>query len=1063
MSNAKPGRLGLLWILAVMPVAFGQTGQIAGTISDSTGARVPDAGLTVRNADTGVERNVKSNEEGYYSIPLLPPGNYGITVLKEGFKPISRSGINLKVDQTARIDFVLEVGDVTQNVSVVAETAMVTTDSGALKQVIDQRRIVDLPLNGRNAEDLVFLAAGAIRDTRTRGTYVYGSSIVPDTQTPAINGARSNGVAFRLDGANNNDNYTGISNPFPNPDALQEFSVQTNSFSAEFGNAPGGVVNIRTRSGTNALHGSAFEFLRNGALNARNFFAAAADNLKRNQFGATIGGPIVHDKVFFFGSYEGTRIRSTQGGLSQFTFTDAMRRGDFSQVSGKLIDPTTSVEFPGRQVPLSRMDPVSIKLLDYMPHAADPSGRVYYSLPSRTDYDEFLVKSDQLWHKHQIYERFFQYDLDTPSIFPNKQILTQFTDGRGIRVQTLAVNDVYTFTPTLLNNFTVTYSHNRGGSKPAAPFGVADLGAMVAQPAVPALGISISGYAGFSTTQLARVTRENYEFNDGLTWIHGKHQVLFGGTLLRLRQDIVNDFRKNASYTFTSDITGNSPANFLLGTATSFTQGGGEYKALRGWRVNFYVQENYRLSPSLTLNFGLRLDPWLPYTDELARITCVVPGSSSARYPNAPLGMLFAGDQGCPDGGTPTRFWNWAPRFGFAWSPGGHSAWSIRGGYGIFVEQPETVLYNRFVDNAPFAPTVLLSAVQLSDPYSGRVNPFPEKYGPRTPPSSETFDLPVLATTFDQSFVPQYMQNWNISVERQVGKDGVARIAYAGSKGTHLRTNIESNSALYRAGATVGDTQQRRINPQFSSVVKTLPAGNSSYNSLQASFERRFARSFSFVANYTFSKSIDYNSTNTTQGSSDVVNPFRIASNRGLSDFDVPHRFVLSGVYSLPEWTSSTPLVHHLAGGWQLSGIWSWQSGFPFGVTSGADNSRSGINQDRADYTGGPAMPSSDRSEQQMLRSYFNVAAFTSNAPGTFGSSGRNILRGPPSFNLDLSAQKYFSLTERLRMQFRAEFFNLTNTPSFGLPTANITSPSVGQILSAGDPRILQFGIKVLF
>jgi hypothetical protein len=1040
-----------------------QTAAITGTIADSTGARVPEASLTARNVETGVERSVKSNSDGYYNIPLLQPGKYGITVLKQGFKPVSRTGISLAIDQSARIDFVLEVGDVSQAVSVTSESPMLTTDSGALKQVIDQRRIVDLPLNGRNAEQLVLLAAGTVSDTRTRSTYVYGSSILPDTQTPSINGSRSNGVAYRLDGANNNDNYTGVSNPFPNPDALQEFSVQTNSFSAEFGNAPGGIVNIRTKSGTNQFHGTLFEFLRNGAVNARNYFAAVPDNLKRNQFGGTFGGPIVRDKVFFFGSYQGTRLRSTSGGLSQFSLTNAMKTGDFSQVSGKLSDPDTGNAFPGRQIPLDRMDPVSLKLLDYMPVTTDPSGRVTYSLPNRTNYNEYLIKSDQLWKKHQTYERYFQYDLNTPAIFPNKQILTQFTNGQIIRVRTIALNDVYTFTPSLLNSFTATIAYDHGQSTPAAPFGVADLGAKVAQPDVPQLGISISGYAGFSTTQRAELSRDSYEFDDGLTWIHGRHQVLFGTTVLRLQQDIVNDFRKNASFSFTNDFSGNSAANFLLGRVTSFTQGGGEYKALRGWRLNYYVQDNFRVSDSLTLNLGVRLDPWLPYTDELDRITCIIPGTESARYPNAPQGMLFAGDQGCPRGGTPSRIWNFAPRFGFAWSPRGHSDWSIRGGYGIFYEQPETVLYNRFVDTAPFSPTILLTGVQFSDPYRGTVNPFPAEYGPRQPPSTEQFVLPVLATTFDQGFIPDYTQNWNLTLEHQFGPNNVARLAYVGSKSTHLRTNIESNPAIYTSSATVGNTQQRRLNTEFSSIVRTLAAGNSSYNALQASFERRFSRNFSFVANYTYSKSIDYNSSNTTQGSSDVPNPFNLAPNRGVSDFDVPHRFVLSGVYALPQLKSSAALTRGILGGWQLSGLANWQSGFPFSVASGVDNSRSGIGSDRADYLGTSATLPSDRALQSVLNQYFNVAAFAPNALGTFGSSGRNILRGLSSFNVDMSAQKYFSITERYRLQFRGEFFNAANTPTFGLPGASLPSPSVGKILSASDPRILQFAIKVLF
>jgi hypothetical protein len=1041
-----------------------QSAQIAGRVVDSTGGIVSEVTITITNVETGVQRTTASNLEGNYAVPLLPPGNYQVRVEKQGFRPIARSGVILVVDQSARLDFVLEVGQITAVVDVTAEAPIVTTESGTLSQVIDERRIIDLPLNGRNAGELVFLTPGAIRDTRTRGTYVYGSSIVPDTHTPAVNGARSNGVAFRLDGANNNDNYTGVSNPFPNPDSLQEFSIQTSNFSAEYGNAPGGVVNIRTKSGTNEFHGTAFNFLRNGRLNARNFFASERDNLKRNQFGATVGGPIVRNRLFFFGSYQGTRVRETQGGLSQFAISDAMRAGDFSAVPGRLVDPLTGAEFPNRQIPAVRMDPVAVKLLDYMPRSSDPSGRVLYSLPNRSDFDEFLIKADQSLGKHQLYQRFYQYDLTEPSLLNDPNILTQVRNGRKLRVQTLAVNDVMMISPSLVNNFTFTYSHNRGGTDPNSPFGLPDLGAKLAQPEVPALAVSISGYAGISISHLARITRENVEFSDSLNWIRGKHQIQLGGTLLHLRQDIVNDFRKNGSWSFTNDFTGNSVANFLLGQTTTFQQGGGEYKALRGWRINLYAQDNYRVSPSLVLNLGVRLDPWLPYTDELGRITCLSPGNRSPRYPNAPDGLLYAGDPGCPDGGTATDFWNVAPRLGFAWSPGGKATMSVRGGYGVFFEQPETVLYNRFVNIAPFSPNFLFSGVPLSDPYAGVVNPFPDKYGPRNPPSDETFELPLLATSFEPRFATQYMQNWNLTVERQIAGDTVARAAYVGSKGTHLRLNIEANPAIYTPTATVANTQQRRLRSDFSSIIQTFAMGNSTYHALQLSLEKRFSSRLSILFNYTWGKSIDMNSTNTTQGSSNVPNPFDAPSNRGLSDYDVPHRFVLSPVYALPSFQNLTPALKAVLGGWQVSGICTWQSGFPFSITSGRDNSRSGVNQDRADFVGsGSPELGADRPKQQWLDRYFVTEAFEQNVVGTFGNSGRNILRGPKEFNIDFSAQKNFAITEAVKIQFRAEFFNFTNTPSFGLPSSSLTSPSYGRILSAGSPRITQFGVKIIY
>jgi hypothetical protein len=1050
----------LMVLLALSAPALAQTAQISGAIMDSSGGVIPGAEIAAVNTRTGVKRLTSSNETGNYALPLLQPGEYQVTVRKDGFRHISRSGVSLEVDQVARIDFILEVGAVSERIDVVAPAPLVSVDSGTLKQVIDQKRIVELPLNGRNAGELVFLTAGAINDTGQSGRgYVNSSTVIPGTTVPSINGARSNSVNFRLDGANNNSNYSSVSNPFPNPDALQEFSIQTSNYSAEYGNATGGVVNVQTKSGTNEFHGSVFEFVRNGRLNARSFFATARDGLKRNQFGGSFGGPIVRNNMFFFTSYQSTRLRATRGGLSQFVFTDPMRSGDFSGVSGNLRDPATAQPFPGGRLPASRIDPVSTKLLDYMPRSPDPTGRLLYSLPDQTDYDEFLGKGDQTRGRHTMSQRYFLSQRNTPGILPDPKVLTQAVSGRTTRIQTLGINDVYAVSPTLLNSFTFTYSHTRGSSDPIAPFGPADLGINIAQSKIPALSISMSGWAGYSLTWNFDFTADNLEFADSITWMRGKHQMIFGGAITQLKQGIANDYQRNGVFTFSNDITGNSAANFLLGELTRFEQGGGEFKALRAWRPGLFFQDNYRVKPSLTLNLGLRLDPWLPYSDELGRVTCFQPGRQSQRFRNAPAGLLYAGDAGCPDGGHRRSFGKFSPRFGFAWSPGANSRWSLRGGYGIFFEQPETQLYNGFVNIAPFSPQVLISGVKFSDPYRGAVNPFPQKFGPRDPPADEQFELPVQGRSFDADYTPSYVQNWNLTFERQLGGSVVTRAAYVGAKGTHLRLNSETNPAVFGPAATVANTQQRRLNPIFSAIEQAFAAGDSSYHSLQVGVEKRMSRVLSLFSNYTFSKSIDHSSNNAT-----LFNPYDFGSNRALSDFDVPHRFVLATIYALPELAGSAGLTKQVLGGWQVSGIWNWQSGFPFSINSGVDNSRSGVGLDRADYIG-PTSPAltDDRPKQEVLGAYFNTAVFAQNALGTFGNSGRNILRGLRSFNIDFSAQKYFRVTEAVRIQFRSEFFNLTNTPKFSPPLSRVTDRAFGQILAAGDPRILQFGLKVLF
>lgn len=1041
--------------LLACSTAFGQTAQITGRIADSSAAVVAGAEISARNVDTGVSRGTTSNEVGNYALPYLQPGRYEVSVRKSGFKVITRSGILLQVDQQARLDFVLELGELTQNVQVTAQASMVATESGTLKQVIDEKRMSELPLNGRDPSQLIYLSAGVVQATN-----------LSTRNGPVFNGARTTSNGVRLDGANNNDNYYGLATALPNPDALEEFSLQTNNFSAEYANSLGGVVNLRTKSGTNSLHGSVFEFVRNGAFNARNFFAATADNLKRNQYGTAVGGPIVRNKIFFFGSYQGTRLRSSNLGQSQFVFTQAMRTGDFSGVSGSLIDPLTNNPFPNRIIPQSRMDPAAVKLLNYMPTTSDPTGKLVYSTPTISNVGEYLGKIDEVFGKSIMYQRFYDNDTNAPAYWLNPQILTYGVSRGGFtRVQTVGLGYMYTFSPSLVNNLTFSYSHtnNYDYPTPSIPT-LGSLGINVAQPQVPAITISMTGYASFSVTWMYDISRSTYEVSDTLTWIRGRHMLLFGGTLGRLKQDIANDFQKTPNISFSNDISGISAANYLLGQVSSFTQGGGEYKALRGWRPSGFAQDNFRVSSSLMFNFGVRLEPWLPYTDQLGRVACYVSGKQSQRFVNAPLGALYAGDSGCPDGGTQQSIANFAPRFGFAWSPGGKGRWSVRGGAGIFWEQPETILYNRFVDLAPFSPAFLRNAVQLSNPYLGSTNPFPTDFAPRTPPSNEQFIKPVQLTSFAPHFVTSYNESWNVTLERQLASDIVARVAYVGTKGTHLRAEIDQNPALYVAGATIANTQSRRINPDFSTIVETFSPGTSSFNSLQISMEKRFARNFSIISSYTWSKSIDLNSNNTEQGSGNIPNPFNWSANRGISDFNVPHRFVFSWVHSLPALSKIPAPLRFFLGGWQDSGIWTWQNAFPFSIGSGVDNSRSGIGQDRADYTGAASpMLSGGRSLQDVLHQYFNTSVFVPNALGTFGNSGRNILRGLRLFNVDLAIAKYFPVTERVRIQFRAEFFNTSNTPFFGNPGTTVGTPSFGQILSAGSPRIMQFGLKVLF
>jgi hypothetical protein len=540
--------------------------------------------------------------------------------------------------------------------------------------------------------------------------------------------------------------------------------------------------------------------------------------------------------------------------------------------------------------------------------------------------------------------------------------------------------------------------------------------------------------------------------------------VKFGGEILRSANDIKNHFRTMGQFSFDGSISGNAMADFMLGDVYQFWQGGGEYKSLYGTRWGFFGQDNFRASSNLTLTLGLRWDPQYPYHDDLGRVQCFRPGMQSTRYPNAPNGYLSAGDQGCPDGGFDPYLAALAPRFGFAWRPGGKGT-VVRGGFGLFWNPQFTVLYNTFVDSAPFSPQIVRYGTRFEDPYAGTANPFPQSFAPFIPGKDAQFFTPLgQFGVFNTGFSPSYQETWNLTVERDIMRNLAARASYIGNQGRHLSYGLDLNYAQYVPGqSTVSNIQQRRPYKDYGAVLNALSDSNSSYHALQLSIERRVSNNFSFEVNYTWSKSIDEFSSDPTPGQGSSIIPYSRRANRGVSDFDYPHRFVMSYVWQLPKLSKSGALLRNTVGGWESSAFWTMQSGSPFSIVSGTDRSLSGLGIDYADLVGNPYMDTG-RSRADLIKQYFNTAAFAPNALGTFGTSPRNIMRGPGSVNVDLALMKKFQIREKASVQFRSEFFNAMNKPNLGTPYNNLNSSSrFGKIESAGSPRIVQFGLKVSF
>lgn len=1056
--------------LVVLDVAtaFAQytTASLSGTVVDTSGAAIPGALVATRNLNTGYVQTTSSDAAGAFLFSRLPLGTYELRVEKSGFSTFVQSGIRLSVDQMATQNVTLQVGQVSEQITVEAEAELIPTRTATGSQLVDRKRIEELPLQGRRPERLIYLAAGTVDLGRNACRICGHGGVYPGQETAGVNGAGMAQVNFQLDGTSHNDTYLNASLPFPHPDSVQEFNLQSSNFSAEFGNAGGGIVNIISRSGTNEVHGTWFHFLRNGALNARQFFAPVQDSLKRNQFGGSIGGPILRDKLFFFGTFQGTRVRNTPAGLVRFVPTAEQRRGDFSAVSRQLVDPVTRQPLPGNQIPASRLNNVSLFFLDRIPLPNGPGGQVTFpGFPVVQTENQFMPKVDYTVGKHQMSGRYFFTDFDFPAGIAKDNVLAA-RGGNAVRVQNVSFNHIYTATPTLLVTSTFGLNRQRGGSLSGAPFSFRDAGSNILGPedsalkAPPSLNVSVTDGFTIGTNHKGDFDRGDFTIREVVTKIQGAHELRFGGEAVRVSNHITNTFQMMGIFTFNGQLSGHGLSDFMFGRASNFRQGGGEFKYLKGTRWSFFVQDNWRVNSRLSLNLGVRWDPYFPPYDREGRVVCFQPlsGQRSQRYPNAPMGMLYGGDPGCPTAGSDANIWNIGPRIGLAYRLTQDGRTSLRSGFGVYYTPIQTSNFNPYTNIAPFAGTFTLQDVSFEDPYgsAGIPNPFPKNFGPAVPGPDFVFEpINDIRAYFTRDYrIPQLI-TWNLRFERQFGKDWVASVAYLGNKGTFLQVTLDENPAIFGPGATVGNTQARRIYQNFGRVSRTDSGANSSFHSFQWNLEKRFGRGYSILTNYTWSRTID---------DLNNINPFNRSAYRGLATEDVEHNYKFSNIYELPRLADSGG-IGRLLNGWKLNAILIWQSGFPFSVGSGRDNSFSGVGGDLADFLGGSAKLPSNRSRGEKIFQWFDTSRFVANAVGSFGNSGRNIIRGPAFFNTDLGVIKDTRITERVGSEFRVEFFNLFNNPNFRLPNSNASSAQFGRITSVVDDnqRIIQLALKLQF
>ncbi len=1069
--------------------------SIVGTAKDSSGAIVPLAKVTATNEGTAARIVSSGLSDGSYALKV-PPGVYDLVVDAPGFKSTRIQALRVEVNAQSRADALLNVGDTSEVVTVAAISNTVDTTSSTLKETIGEQTIEDAPLNGRNPLSLILLVPGVVRDPRANVT---SGNTYPGVSGISINGNRSDTTNYILDGATNNDNYVNAPAPLPDPDALQEFSVQTNNFSAEFGRLPGGVVNAVTKSGTNQVHGSAFEYIRNNAFNAANHFAAVTngvktdDGLKRHQFGGTVGAPVYlphaydgRDKTFFFVSLQETLVHQRPNASSAVVPSAALRNGDFSGLNTSLFVPFSPARatYSGNHV--TGISPVASAMLQYIPVApagtpvnAQGGQTIFFKSVNNTADLQTLVRVDQHFgSKNTLFGDYIRSHQTAQPFLDPTNYLAYKNAGNWI-YDRYSANDTHVFRANLLNQALFAYLHNYYKNTPVYPTqSLPSLGVNIyVPPAQTEYQFTVNNFFTLYTGDTNAFIRDEYQGIDTVRWTVGRHQISFGGEYYFGTGDNINNFQQNPVYTYTAQSytpnantlatsTGNAFADFLVGRFSTFLQGAGEYKNTRYNHWAAFGEDSWKATPRLVLNAGMRYEPFLPYYDLNNKLAAYRPGQQSTLYPHAPIGIVFVGDPGIPHGGFNASYLNFGPRVGLAYDLHGDGKTSLRIGYGIFYDQPNTITTNNQTDQAPFAPVLTLNGTAVNsdlNPYGGATNPFPY---PTPATSASTFPQYTSQYVYSARLRNAYTQAYNVQIEQDLGAGTIFSLAYAGSAATHLPVARELNAAVYIPGAsTTANTNQRRpMGPALGSSTILEASGSSEYSSLQANVRKSFSKGVSLLANYTWGKATDTWSDTKTLSSARAI-PTDPQYDKGPADFDRRHVINVTSILLIP-----APITNHFAkavlGGWEHTAIFNFTSGYPFSVLSGRDNALTGTPNQRASVVPGVPVYLGKRSTAATQYQYLNPAAFVQPPQsGTYGDSGRNAYRGPNYTTLDMGLLKNFPITERVKGVFRFEVFNSLNHTNLQLPSNTFSSASftTNQITSSYDPRILQFALRVAF
>jgi len=1156
--------------------AQGTDGSLTGQVTDPAGAAIAGLPVILTNVDTNYPQTVTTDSKGVYFFKLVPTGNYSLTIAGQGFAKYVQSGIIIEANANSTQNVQLKVGTAEATVSVTSDAELINTTTSEIAMTISQAAVSELPLNGRDPSALALLAPGEI-DANKAGVYSGQNGMAfPNETAASTNGGRVGSTYYMLDGVSNMDNYLGGNSPTPNPDATKEFRLITNNFSAIYGFSTGGVVSMATRSGSNQWHGGLFEFLRNTDFNAGNWNNGQRDPLKQNQFGGYVGGPVLRNKLFFFFNYQGTRANFGAGASDNGTTTPTvqMLNGDFSGLvdyaeannsscgsgytgprtisCGWLNGPFEFANGKPNQL-IGSLDPVAVQITnDGLPGHTSPGvgtgptpdvgqnlvGNMYYSsagqkniyneYTGRVDYD--LSKNQRLTVRSYI-NKFIQPSGDVPGNVLSVLNLTNWTETFGEQMWYFneIVQHTWTVSPSIVNTATILWTQQSAHNGAAT---VDHSGKNMCwsryitlnEPACYMEGANYGGASGGWTSPSSDV-RSTDGISDTLIKTIGRHNVFVGIEAKKQRAvENASDYPGDAIIGFGGGYTGNGTADWLLGYMSSFEQGAGELADIQEWQIEPYVNDEFRVTPNLTLTLGLRWAPDIAPVSAGGRGAAFVAGQQSVRFPNAPLGLVFPGDHGVNDALRPSDYNFFEPRIGIAFQPKSMPRTVFHAAFGLFSAPFNYSIYNHAVDIAPFAPAYSPAApsnvpicstggvtspcvpnsgqtitgyMDFHNPWAtpsfgtGGVDPFPPfaSIGYKPAANSPVPGPIYLQASFARNFEASMTQSWNASVEQQLSGVMSIRFAYVGSESYHQDYVVDKNFAGYSycTSYTSPTCPPPALAPppvapypNFTGILEYDSGATADYHSLQIFFERHMAHGLQAQSSFTWQKTIDVASgANLAVVQSGLNNPANLRWSRGISAADIPFNWVSNFIYRSPDLRGHNQIMQEAFGSWELSPIATWQSGTSFSIGSGSSQAAYGepgygggclqfCGGDRADRVPGVPLKVRQGGRAHWTKQYFNPAAFVTRHDGTFGNSGRDIMFNPPGFNTDASLMKNWAIRDRYHLQLRFELFNAFNHPIMGGPDTGPTDSTYTEVnngkgSATNASRVGQAALKFTF